>query len=92
MTGTKARARAAKRGVDLLAAFMDENAITYATAAKALGTTKGTICWWMKGTTRPRHEIRVAIAIWSSNEVTATSWLSPAEQRRIDRVRPWRAA
>jgi transcriptional regulator with XRE-family HTH domain len=64
---------------ELLRQFLDENKITQATAAAALGVQRPVISLWLNGHSVPQLKRRRDIAIWTGGKVTEEAWESAAD-------------
>jgi len=87
------KTRIQTRGAVLLGGFLKKNSITRAAAGQAIGVADPTVCDWVGGKKRPRHEMRVAIETWSNGAVPAESWMTAAEKRAAQKqVQPFAEA
>lgn len=75
--------------VDLLRAFFKaKEPLTQAAAAKQLGIVPAALTAYLKGTQRPRSDIRQRIAKWSEGAVPEGAWLTAEERARLATVDP----
>jgi hypothetical protein len=70
-------------GCDLLTAFLVDNRITKAAAARALGVSPPAIHCWLTRRWMPSGPAKLAIETWTSGRVPSASW--PTVDRRSGR-------
>ncbi len=75
-------------GHSLLNAFLTRNSVTLQAAADALGTSKTSVLFWIRGEQRPREPYRVAIETWTHGDVPASSWETATDRRIATRAVP----
>ncbi len=70
--------------VDLLKAFFKtKEPLTQAAAAEQLGIVPSALTAYLKGTQRPRSDIRQRIEKWSGGAVPESSWLTAKERKGL---------
>lgn len=79
-------------GRHLLGAFLKQNGLSFADAAKALFVSAPTIHDWIHGVKRPREHRRKAISIWTKGRVFEAAWETVAESATLANVRPYLAS
>ena len=80
------------RGARLLTDFVERNGLSRRATADALGTSKTSVIFWMRGSLRPRHAFRLAIEKWTNGEVPAGAWEDGTERSVVAAVQPFRAS
>ncbi len=78
------------KGAQRLRKFLDDNDVTAADAARAMGFNPSSVHYWLHGQIVPRTRAQHVIAKWTGGAVPVEIW---AEQgANLDKVRPFAKA